>query len=56
MGAKSTAMPNGTSNEACTPGAVGSKQRDERHPEQQELDAQVDRTRFSEDVRIRRLA
>ena len=32
------------------------KQRDKRHPEQQELDAQVDRTRFSEDVRIRRLA
>ena len=32
------------------------KQRDKRHPEQQELDAQVDRTRFREDVRIRRLA
>ena len=32
------------------------KQRDKRHPEQQELDAQIDRARFSEDVRIRRLA
>ena len=32
------------------------KQRDKWHPEQQELDAQVDRARFSEDVRIRRLA
>ena len=32
------------------------KQRDKWHPEQQELDAQVDRARFSEDVRIGRLA
>ena len=32
------------------------KQRDKWHPEQQELDAQVDRARFSEDVRIRRVA
>jgi len=30
------------------------KQHDKWHPEEQELDAQVDRTRFSEDVRIRR--